>query len=167
MSLIARLDSIRSNSRAAALPEAGGDGFYPASLSFSASALSCQSESRSVTVQERSIRAGSRCLQRGLDGLEQLEAHRAVVAPQRDHKTHLPIRSGIGVTRQCADAIEGARLVQAAIMAAKQVGVRREKVEYLGETARREAVAAADARAFFEMDSFGKTLRSQVLVRDL
>src|SRR5262252_7791918 len=108
-----------------------------------------------------------RRLQRGLDGLEQLEAHRAIVAPQRDHETHLPVRGGIGVTRQCADAIEGARLVQAAIMAAKQVRVRREKVEYLGETARREAVAAADARAFFEMDSFGKTVRSQVLVRDL
>src|SRR5262245_32978 len=108
-----------------------------------------------------------RRLQCGLDGLEQLEAHRAVVAPQRDHETHFPIRRGNGVTCQRADAVEGARLVRATIMAAKEIGVRREKVEYLGETARREAVTAADARTFFEMDGFGKAVRSQELVRDL
>src|SRR5262249_10084353 len=111
--------------------------------------------------------SNARWLQCGLDGLEQLEAHRAVIAPQRDHETHFPIRRGIGVTRQRADAVEGARLVRATIMAAKEIGVRREKVEYLGETARREAVAAADARTFFEMDGFGKAVRSQELVRDL
>src|SRR5262249_195118 len=114
----------------------------------------------------RSLRS-ARWLQCGLDGLEQLKAHRAVVASQRDHETHLPICRGIGVTRQCTDAVEGARLVRTTIMGGKQIGVRSEKVEYLGETARREAVAAADSRAFFEMDGFGKAVRSQELVRDL
>src|SRR5262245_23791434 len=65
--------------------------------------------------------ANARWLQCGLDGLEQLEAHRAVVAPQRNHETHFPIRRGNGVTRQRADAVEGARLVRATIMAAKEL----------------------------------------------
>src|SRR5262249_6663214 len=106
-------------------------------------------------------------LQRRLDGPEQPEAHLAVVAPQRDHEAHLPVAGGADVARQRADAVEGAGLVRAAIMAAEQVGVGREKVEHLGEAAGHEAVAAADARALLEMDDFGEVVRGEYLARDL
>ena len=106
-------------------------------------------------------------LQRGLDGPEQLEAHRAVVAPQRDHEARLPVPGGAGVARQRADAVEGAGLVRAAIMAAKQVGVGREQVEHLGETAGREAVAAADARALLKLNGFSEVVRGEHFARDL
>ena len=66
---------------------------------------------------------------------------------------------GAGVARQRADAVEGAGFVGAAIMAAEQVGVGRKKVEHLGKAAGLEAVAAADARTFFEMHNFGQVVR--------
>jgi hypothetical protein len=106
-------------------------------------------------------------LQRGLDGPEQLEANRAVVAPQRDHEAHLPVPGGAGVARQRADAVEGAGLVRTAIVAAEQVGVCREKVEHLGEAAGHEAVAAADARALLELDGFPEVVHGEHLARDL
>jgi len=77
------------------------------------------------------------------------------------------MRRCIGVSRQRADAVEGAGLVQAAIMASKQFGVWREKFEHLGKTTGRETVATADARALFEMDGIGEAVCSQDLVRDL
>src|SRR5215468_11821099 len=110
---------------------------------------------------------GALRLQRGLDGPEQLEAHRTVVAPQRDHKAHLPVRGGADVARQRADAVEGTGLVRAAIMTSEQVSVRREKVEHLGEAASHEAVATADAGALLEMNGFGEVVRGEHLARNL
>ena len=42
---------------------------------------------------------------------EQLESHRAVVAPQGDHKAHPSVFGGGGVPRQRADTLERAGLV--------------------------------------------------------
>src|SRR5262245_35940543 len=86
-------------------------------------------------------------LEPGLDGLEQLEAHRAVVVRKRDHEAHLLVPGRVGVARQRANAGNCARLVYRAFAFAEQVGVGREQVEHLGETARGETVVAADARA--------------------
>ena len=52
-------------------------------------------------------------------------------------------------------------------MAMHQVGVGREQLEHLGETARGEACVAADAGALLEMDRVGKALRGEPCVRDL
>src|SRR5262245_52098299 len=42
-----------------------------------------------------------------------------------------------------------------------------EEMQYLGKAAGREAVVAADARAFLEVDGFGEALPGEHLVRDL
>src|SRR5262249_27563888 len=94
-------------------------------------------------------------LQRRLDGPEQLEAHLAVVAPQRDHEAHLPVAGGADVARQRADAVEGAGLVRAAIMAAEQVGVGRERVGPWGAAGAKEGVAAVAAGALLERGACG------------
>ena len=52
-------------------------------------------------------------------------------------------------------------------MAMEQVGMGREKLEHLGETARRESCIAADAGALLEMDGVSKAVRGEPLVRDL
>jgi hypothetical protein len=106
-------------------------------------------------------------LQRGLDRPEQFEAHRAVITPQRDHEAHLAVPGGVGVARERSDAVHGASLVCAAIMAAEQVGVGCEKLEHLGEAAGLEAVAAADARTLLEMDSVDEIVLGKFLARDL
>ena len=51
-------------------------------------------------------------------------------------------------------------------MAAQEVGVGREEGEHFREAAGREAVVAADARAFLEMDGRGEAVRGKLLVRD-
>ena len=57
-------------------------------------------------------------LQPGLDGFEQPEAHRAVVACERDHKAYSPMVGGVGIARQGADAGNGAGLEERAVAAA-------------------------------------------------
>src|SRR5579863_10732906 len=52
-------------------------------------------------------------------------------------------------------------------MAVEQAGVGREEIEHFGEAARGEAVVAADARAFLEMDRRGEAMRGEHPVRDL
>src|SRR4029450_13931581 len=94
-------------------------------------------------------------LKPGLDGLKQPEAHRAVVAPERDHEAHPPVLLGVGVARQGADAGKGAGLEEGAGGAAEQGGMRLEEVQQLGEAAGREMVVAADAGALLEMDGVG------------
>src|SRR6185369_7752287 len=72
-----------------------------------------------------------------------------------------------GVACERADAIERAGLVRGVFILLEQAGVRREEIEHLGEAARREAVAAADARTFLEGDRPGEALRGEHLVCDL
>ena len=74
---------------------------------------------------------------------------------------------GVGIAGERADSVHGAALVQAAVMAMEQVGMGREELEHLGETARREPCIAADAGALLEMDGVSKALRGEPLVRDL
>src|SRR5215211_3743531 len=97
-------------------------------------------------------------LKPGLDGLEQPETHRAVVALERDHEAHSPMPGGVGIARQGADAGKGAGLEEGAIAAAEQGGMRLEEVQQPSEAAGREAVVAADARPFLEMDGIGKVV---------
>ena len=78
-----------------------------------------------------------------LDRLEQLEAHRTVVAPERDDEAHRPVLGAAGIARKRADAFERAGLIRAAFAALEQAGVGREQVEHLGKPARRKAVATA------------------------
>src|SRR3990170_2959048 len=116
----------------------------------------------------RSIHSASELrLKPGLDGLEQPEAHRAVVALERDHEAHPPVLGGVGIARQGADAGKGAGLEEGAVAAAEQGGMGLEEVEHLGEAARREAVAAADARALLKMDGLGEAVGGKHVVRDL
>src|SRR4029079_455255 len=106
-------------------------------------------------------------LQPRLDGFEQPEAHRAVVACERDHEAYSPMAGGVGIARQGADAGNGAGLEERALAAAEQRGIRLEEEQQLGEAAGRETVSAADARAFLEMDGLGKAALGEHLVRDL
>src|SRR5919197_5419466 len=106
-------------------------------------------------------------LKLGLDGLEQPEAHRTVVALERDHEAHAPMPGGVGIARQGADAGKGARFEASATAAAEQGGMGLEEVQQLGKAAGREAVAATDARAFLEMDRLGEAVLGEHLVRDL
>src|SRR3954471_14053756 len=91
-------------------------------------------------------------LQLGLYGLQQPEAQRAVVALQRDHEVHRPMLRRVGVARERANAVERAGLVRGAFVLLEEAGVRREKGEHFVEAASREAVVAADARAFLKVD---------------
>ena len=59
---------------------------------------------------------------------------------------------GVGIARQGANAGKGAGLEAGAVAGAEQAGMGLEEVQQLGKAAGREAVAAADARAFLEMD---------------
>src|SRR6185295_11529291 len=102
-----------------------------------------------------------------LDGFEQLEAHRAVVACERDHEAYAPMLGGVGIARQGADAGKGAGLEAGPLTTPEQGGMGLEEVQQLSKTAGREAVAAADARAFFEMERLGEALPGEHLVRDL
>ena len=68
---------------------------------------------------------------------------------------------GVGIAGEGADAVHGAALVQPAVVAMEQVGVGREELEHLGETASRKAVIAADAGAFLEVDAAGKAMRGE------
>src|SRR5829696_3725382 len=106
-------------------------------------------------------------LQLGLDGFEEPEAHRAVIACERDHEAHTPMLRGVGIARQGADAGEGASLELGAVAAAEQAGMGPKEAQQPGEAAGREAVAAADARAFLELDGLGKAVPDKHLVRDL
>src|SRR5829696_1551124 len=106
-------------------------------------------------------------LQLGLDSFQNPEAHRSVVASERDHEAHSPMLGSVCITRQGADAGEGAGLEQGAVAAAEQGGMGLEEVEQLGKAAGGEAVAAADARAFLELDGFGEAVPVEHLVRDL
>ena len=106
-------------------------------------------------------------LQPGLDGFEQPEAHRTVIASEQNHEAHLPMLGSVGIARQRADSGNAARLKQRAIAAAEQGGMGLEEVQQLCKAAGREAVAAADARAFLEMDGLGETVLGDHLVRDL
>ena len=115
---------------------------------------------------ETSTRTAELRLQPGLDRLEQPEAH-LVIARERDHETDPPMGGGVGIAGERADPVHGAALVQAAVMAMEQVGVGREELEHLGEAAGGEAVVAADARAFLEMDVRRKAVRGEHLVCDL
>ena len=67
---------------------------------------------RNVTSWRRRV-----SLQPGLDGFEQPEAHRAVVACERDHEAHSPMLGGVGIARQGADAGKGAGLEAGAVAA--------------------------------------------------
>src|SRR3954451_10056968 len=96
--------------------------------------------------------AGAR-LQPGPDGLQQPEAHRAVVACERDHEAHSPVLGCLGKAGQGADAGKGAGLEASAFATAEQVGMGLEEVQQLGKAARRKAVAATDARPFSERDA--------------
>ena len=74
---------------------------------------------------------------------------------------------GVGIARQGADAGKGAGLEAGALAAPEQVGMGLEEVQQLGKAAGRETVAAADARAFLEMDGLGEAVLGEHLVRDL
>ena len=74
---------------------------------------------------------------------------------------------GVGVAGERADSVHGAALVHAAVMAMEQVGVGREELEHLGETAGREPVVAADAGALLEMDGVARPCAASICVRDL
>src|SRR5512147_1979434 len=74
---------------------------------------------------------------------------------------------GVGIARQGADAGNGAGLEERAVAAAEQAAIGLEEVQQLGKAAGREAVAAADARAFLEMDGLGEAVLGEHLVRDL
>src|SRR3954452_16933888 len=100
----------------------------------------------------------SRRLQRGLNGSEQLETQRAVVAPQRDHKPDLPVPGGTGVTGQPADTVSPPALVPAAIMAGERVGAGRKGGGHVADPASRKAVTAADAGALLEVYVFGEVM---------
>src|SRR3954451_10006220 len=110
--------------------------------------------------------AGAR-LQPGPDGLQQPEAHRAVVACERDHEAHSPVLGCLGKAGQGADAGKGSGLEASAFATAEQVGMGLEEVQQLGKAARRKAVAATDARAFFEMDGLCEAMFGEQLVCDL
>src|SRR6202034_1629789 len=84
-----------------------------------------------------------------------------------DHETDPPMGRGVGVAGEGADSVHGAALIQAAIMAMEQVGVRREELEHLGEASGCEPVVAADSGALLEMDGVSKAARGEHLVRDL
>src|SRR5215207_11183848 len=73
----------------------------------------------------------------------------------------------IGIARQGADAGEGTGLEEGAVAVAEQRGMGLEEVQQPGKAAGREAVAAADARAFLESDGLGETVLDEHLVRDL
>src|SRR5215475_8358664 len=112
--------------------------------------------------------SGLRLLKLALDDLQQPQAHRAVVAPERNHEAHAPMLGGVGIARQGADAGKRAGLVAGAVVAgAEQGGVGREELQQLGQAARREVIVAADARSFLEMNGIGKVLLGEHLVRDL
>src|SRR3954468_23689460 len=106
-------------------------------------------------------------LQLGPDGLEEPEAHRAVIACERDHEAHSPMLGSVGIARQGADAGKGAGLEAGAVAAAEQGGMGLEEVQQLGKTAGREMVAAANARAFLEVDGLGEAVPDENLVGDL
>src|SRR5262245_32087472 len=74
---------------------------------------------------------------------------------------------GVGIARQGTDAGKGAGLEAGAVAAAQQGGMGLEEVQQLGKAARREAVAAADARAFLELDRLGEAVPGEHRVRDL
>src|SRR5207253_2768325 len=74
-------------------------------------------------------------LQLGLDGLEQPEAHRAVVASERDHEAHSPMLGSLGIARQGTDAGKGAGLELGAVAVAEQSGMRLKEVQQLGKAA--------------------------------
>ena len=105
-------------------------------------------------------------LQSGLYGFEQPEAHRAVVACERDHEAHAPMFGGIGIARQGADSGKGAGLEAGAAAAAEQGGMGLEEMQQLGKAAGREAVAAADTRAFLKMEGLGEAVPGEHLFRD-
>src|SRR3954449_11708851 len=100
-------------------------------------------------------------LQLGPDGFEEPEAHRAVIAGERDHEAHTPMLRSVGIARQGPDAGKGAGLEVGAVAAAEQGGMGLEQVQQLGKAVGREAVAAADARASLSwMDSARPCLTS-------
>src|SRR4051812_46133507 len=74
---------------------------------------------------------------------------------------------GVGITRQGADAGKGAGLEAGAFAVAEQRGMGLEEVQQPGKAAGREAVAAADARAFLEWDRFGEAVPVELLIRAL
>src|SRR5829696_640604 len=106
-------------------------------------------------------------LQLGLDSFQNPEAHRSVVASERDHEAHSPMLGSVCITRQGADAGEGAGLEQGAVAAAEQGGMGLEEAEQLGKATSREAVAAADAGAFLKVDGLSKAMPTEYLVCDL
>src|SRR4051794_32966876 len=71
------------------------------------------------------------------------------------------------IARQGADAGKGAGLETDPVAAAEQVRMGLEEAEQLGKAAGREAVAAADARAFLEFDGLGEAVPEEHLIRDL
>src|SRR5688572_15041208 len=73
----------------------------------------------------------------------------------------------VGIARQGADAGKGAGLEVRAVAAAEQGGMGLEEVQQLGKAAGRDAVAAADARAFLEVDGLGEAVPDEHLVRAL
>src|SRR5829696_2505154 len=74
---------------------------------------------------------------------------------------------GAGIASQGAYAGKGAGLEAGAVAAAEQGGMRLEEVQQLGKPAGSEAIAAADARAFLELDGFGEAVPNEHLLRDL
>src|SRR5829696_8297179 len=68
----------------------------------------------------------------------------------------------VGIARQGADAGKGAGLEVGAVAAAEQGGMGLEEVQQLGNAAGREAVAAADARAFLELDGLGEAVLTSI-----
>jgi hypothetical protein len=77
------------------------------------------------------------------------------------------VLGGFGVACQRADAGKAAGLKRGVAAAPEQAGVGREKLEQPGETTSREAVAAADARAFLKVDGLREAVRGELRVRDL
>ena len=74
---------------------------------------------------------------------------------------------GVGIAGERANPIHGAAFVQAAVVAMEQVGVGREELEHLGETASRKPVITADAGALLEVNGLAKALRGEHRVRDV
>ena len=72
----------------------------------------------------------------------------------------------VGIAGERANALHGAGLVQAAVVAAEQVGMGREELEHFGEAAGGKAIVAADARALLQMDGLSETMRGEDPVGD-
>ena len=73
----------------------------------------------------------------------------------------------VGIARQCPDAGTSTGLVKRAISTPEQVSVRLDEVRHWPEAPAGDAVAAAYARAFLQLDGLTKAVPAEHFVRDL